>query len=227
MDRDEESRRLAAAHPTAWFEPLYRSAERGEREVPWGRGGPHPKLAEWVGEHEPRGRGRRALVVGSGLGDDAEFVAGLGFETVAFDVAPTAVAIARRRFPGSAVEYIVADLLEPPAPWHGAFDFVVEALTVQSLPDSHRPAAIENVRSLVAPGGTLLVIANARDERDGPVDGPPWPLTRAEVDAFSSARLQPVRIEDLREPEQPSVRRWRAEFLAAGPGPVSDSSPRR
>lgn len=219
---------MAAAHPTAWFERLYRSAERGEAEVPWGRGAPHPKLLEWFGEHEPCGRGRRALVVGSGLGDDAELVAGRGFETVAFDVAPTAVATARRRFPGSAVEYVAADLLDPPARWAAAFDLVVEVLTVQSLPDSHRRAAIENVGALVAPGGTLLVIASARDERDGPVDGPPWPLTRAELDAFASARITPLRIEDLREP---GARRWRAEFRAAGSCPrtsrASDARPRR
>ena len=81
-----------------------------------------------------------------------------------------------------------------------------DALTVQSLPDAVRPLAIRNVGRLVAPRGTLLVVASARDEADGPVDGPPWPLTRAEVESFASGGVEAVRIEELPGP------RWRAEF---------------
>jgi hypothetical protein len=43
-------------------------------------------------------------------------------------------------------------------------------------------------------------------------------LTRSEIDAFTIGDLQAVRIEDLRDAEQPSVRRWRAEFLRPEPG---------
>jgi SAM-dependent methyltransferase len=196
--------------PTGWFEPLYRAAERGERSVPWDRGEPHALLAEWVAEREPRGDGLRAIVVGSGLGDDAELIAGLGFRTVAFDVAPSAVAAARRRFPDSAVEYVAADLLDLPADWEQAFDLVFESRTAQSLPDAVRRAAIDRVARLVAPRGTLLVLADRRDAADGPVDGPPWPLTRAEIDAFASARLVPVRVEELAH----NRGYWRAELRA-------------
>ena len=62
---------------------------------------------------------------------------------------------------------------------------------------------------MVAPGGTLIVIASARDEQ-GPDEGPPWPLTRAEIDAFAADGLEPVRVEDVRDAQAP--RRWRAEF---------------
>ena len=51
------------------------------------------------------GRGL-AIVTGCGLGDDAEHVASLGYATIAFDVSPTAVAAARRRFPRSAGQYV-------------------------------------------------------------------------------------------------------------------------
>lgn len=57
------------------------------------------------------------------------------------------------------------------------------------------------------------MIATARDERDGPVDGPPWPLTRAEVEAFACEALEPVAIEDVAEPNTPP--RWRAEYRRA------------
>jgi SAM-dependent methyltransferase len=207
------SESLAARDPTGWFERLYAAAALGDAVVPWARGAPHPLLAQWAGERSPDGAGRSALVVGSGLGDDAEYIAALGFDTVAFDIAPTAVESARRRFPGSRVRYVVADLLDPPAEWRQAFGLVVESITVQSLPDPPRAQAIANVARMVGPGGTLLVIATARDAVDEPA-GPPWPLTRTEVEAFAIGALRPVLIEDLRDPAQPDVRRWRAEFRA-------------
>lgn len=209
---DARTRRLAAASltehdPTGWFERLYAAAEEGDAVVPWDRGAPHPLVAGWA--EGVRGDGRRALVVGAGFGADAELLAGLGFDTVAFDVAPTAVRAARERVPGTVVDYRVADLLDPPAEWRDGFDLVVEVFTVQALPDEVRPRAIANVAELVAPGGTLLVVATARDERDGPVAGPPWPLTRAELDAFASGGLRAERVER-------SDGRWRAEFRRPG-----------
>jgi ubiquinone/menaquinone biosynthesis C-methylase UbiE len=77
-------------------------------------------------------------VVGCGLGDDAEYVAGRGFDTVAFDISASAIRAARRRYPDSAVHYVTADLLDPPGEWERAFDLVVESLTLQALPDPRR-----------------------------------------------------------------------------------------
>jgi hypothetical protein len=216
-DPDEQSQRLAAeslaeGDATGWFERLYVAADAGEAVVPWDRGAPHPLLVEWAAARGLEGRGRRAVVVGSGLGQDAEYVAGLGFATVAFDVAATAIRSARARYPQSAVEYLTADLLDPPAQWRHAFDLVVESITVQALPDGLRPRAIAAVADLVASAGALIVISGARDAQDGPVQGPPWPLTRAEVDSFAANGLQPVRVEDLRDAADPTIRRWRAEF---------------
>lgn len=192
--------------PLGWFERLYAQVEDGAATAPWDRGGPHPLLVDWADGLD--GAGRRAVVVGAGLGADAEYLAGLGFDTVAFDLAETAVRIARRRFPESRVAYRVADLLQPPAAWRRAFDLVFESLTVQSMPPALHADAIARVAELVAPGGTLLVLAAGRDERDA-VAGPPWPLTRAEIDAFATGGVEPVRIEDLRDA---AIRRWRAEY---------------
>jgi len=199
----------AGDEATDWFEQLYTRARDGDAVVPWDRGGPNPLLVEWARGAD--GAGRRALVVGSGLGDDAEHVARLGFETVAFDVAPTAVATARRRFPGSPVGYRTADLLAPPAAWSGAFDLVVESITVQALPERLHADAIARVAAMVAPGGTLLVLSGAREAGER-VDGPPWPLTRDELDQFGARGLTPVRVDDLRDASDPGVRRWRAEY---------------
>ena len=192
--------------PTGWFEPLYAGAARGEREVPWEREVPRDVLVEWDAARELDGTGQAALVVGAAYGVDAEYLASRGFDVTAFDVAPSAVRGAQERYPDSPVHYVVADLLDPPRAWSEAFPFVYESLTVQSLPDDVRPQAIRNVAALVAPRGTLLVVASGREEADGPVDGPPWPLTRAEIESFASGGLEAVRIEALEGP------RWRAEF---------------
>jgi SAM-dependent methyltransferase len=198
-----------------WFERLYAAADRGQGAMPWDTGAPHQLLASWVEEREVAGEERRALVVGCGLGRDSEYLAGLGFAVVAFDFSTTAIAAVRRRFPGSPVRYQVADLLDPPAGWRGAFDLVLESLTVQSLPRQLRPAAIARVRELVAPGGTLLVIAAVKGERPDPPEGP-WPLTRAEVRSFAADGLELVRLQDFRDPD---ALRWRAEFRRAAPSP--------
>jgi SAM-dependent methyltransferase len=208
-------RRLAAESgddPTGWFERLYAAAERGEAVVPWDRGAPHRLLVRWAEQRDLDGAGRAALVVGSGPGEDAEFFARLGFATTAFDVSETAVRAARQRFPGSPVRYLTADLLEPPPEWAGAFDLVVESMTVQSMPERHRRAAIANVARFVGPGGTLVVVAFARDDGPAPDEGPPWPLSRADIDAFALADMRPVQVEDVPDAAEPDVHRWLAEF---------------
>jgi SAM-dependent methyltransferase len=119
------------------------------------------------------------------------------------------------------VDYQVADVLDPPAGWREAFDLVVESLTVQALPDPPRRDAIARIGQMVAPGGSLVVIALARDAGEEPGPWPPWPITRAEVEAFAEAGLVPVRIDEVADPgNQPVARRWLAEFRrpAAEPG---------
>lgn len=198
---------LAAGDATGWFDRLYREAADGRAVVPWDQPVPSSGL-DTAGL--PRGDGRRALVVGCGLGRDAEFVAGLGYATTAFDISPTAVRDARARHPGSPVDYRVADLLAPPPEWAGAWELVVESNTVQALPRTLRARATSSVSSFVAPGGTLLVLAAARESPAGPGDGPPWPLTRAEVSAFATGGLVAVAVDRL--PSERFDGRWRARF---------------
>jgi SAM-dependent methyltransferase len=203
---------LAAGDPTGWFEQLYVEAEAGEAEVPWDRPAPTALLVEWVERagSARAGAGMRAVVVGCGLGRDAEFVAGLGFATTAFDISETAVRVARERHTGSPVDYRVADLLDLPGEWRHGFDLVVESNNVQALPRSLRERATAAVGSLVAPGGTLLVLAAAATEWDE--DGPPWPLTRAEVSAFGVGGLREESVESIQAEDDPLVTRWRAVF---------------
>ena len=191
-----------------WFEELYADAEAGRREVPWDRGGPNPFLEQWVRSRELEGDGRRALVIGTALGDDAELLSDRGYAVTAFDVSPTAIEGARRRFPSSPVDYRVADLLELPEDLRGAFDLVAECITVQALPLPLRDRAIDAIASTVAPGGTLVVVSGIFDG-EGERDGPPWPLTRSELDRFQRV-LRPVEVGVARIGDQA---RWRGEYV--------------
>ncbi len=197
------------------FEAVYASAEAKGARPPWDYGGPRPQLVEWADAQNLVGGGREALVVGCGYGADAEFLALLGFRTTAFDFAPTAIAAARRRYPASEVDYLVADVLDLPREWQGRFDLVVESLTVQSMPPEQHTVAAQNVAALVAPEGTLLVLATARDERSE-VKGPPWPLTRSELEEFASGDLILRRVERIEGGAW-----WRAELTSAATGSAS------
>jgi pimeloyl-ACP methyl ester carboxylesterase/SAM-dependent methyltransferase len=191
---------VAAGEPTAWFERLYAEGLRGDVLMPWNRQHPHPLLVERLEGHS--GHGKRGVVVGCGLGVDAEFLASLGFATTAFDVSETAIEIARDRHPG--IHFHVANLFDLPREWLRAFDFVVEIFTVQALPESVRAKASAAVASLLAPGGALFVVAMSREEDTVP-DGPPWPLTRSQVEGFAVDGVTAVSIEERDG-------RWLAEF---------------
>lgn len=212
-------KRLAAEYttkgdPTSWFDVLYRAAEGDTNAIPWAHLTANPLLVEWLAQHQPDPEGRRTLVVGCGLGDDAEALARYGFAVTAFDVAPEAIRWCRRRFPNSPVHYAVADLVALPEAWSGHYDFIVEAYTLQSLPDEAlRAQAAANLARCLTPDGSLLVICRGREQHEerGTM---PWPLTRDELGVFQFEGLREVAFEDLRDPDEPSVRRFRVYYAA-------------
>jgi SAM-dependent methyltransferase len=213
------ARRLAAEYiargdATGWFEPLYRAAEAGSAAVPWADLRPNPNVVSWAEGHRVDGTALRALKVGCGFGDDAEYLRSRGFSVVAFDIAETAIAVARRRFPASTVEYRALDLFALPADFAGAFDLVLESYTLQVLPEDLRRHATTIIASLVRRGGRLVVVARARDP-DDPAGTMPWPLTRDDLLGFTAAGLEEVSFEDYVEAEQPPVRRFRAVYRRA------------
>lgn len=218
-DPDADVRRIrqavgAAADPTGWFEPLYAEAASGEATVPWDRDVPNPLLVEWLANHPLESAGKRAAVVGCGLGNDAELIAARGFDTLAFDISPTALELARRRYPDSVVHYEQADLLSLPADWQQAYDLVVECITVQALPTELHERAGAAIASLVGIGGLLVVISGAW-VGDGVPDGPPWPLTGDELGYFAVGGVERAVVETV--PVGDGRVRWRAEYRRPDP----------
>jgi SAM-dependent methyltransferase len=172
------------------FEEIY--AEAGERldEIPWASLVASPSLVAWLqSDAAPTPvAGARALVIGCGLGDDAEELRSRGWETTAFDISPTAIERCRERFPKSSVDYEVADLFDLPRAWHRAFALVVEIRTLQSLPLAVRAAAVDAIAGTLGPGGRLFVRCFGRGAGQ-PVGRRPWPVSRDELAGFERAGL--------------------------------------
>ena len=210
-DWDVRADELAAeaygrGEPTAWFDRLYAEGLAGKVSVPWDHDDPNPQLAGWAESVGLDGTGRTAVVVGCGLGADAEYLAGRGFATTGFDLAPAAIEEVRRRRPDSAVDYRVEDLLALSPDLPGAFDLVVEIFTLQALPDPPREQAAGGVVSLVAPGGSLLAVAFRADGRASSEQGPPFALGRDFMEGLGAGSLALERLEEKDGP------RWLAEY---------------
>jgi len=197
--------------PLGWFEALYAQAGQDASAISWADLTPNPNLIEWLEREHISGNGKRALKIGCGLGDDAEELARRGFRVTAFDIAPSAIAWCHARFPYSQVAYQTRDLFRAPSEWRGAFDFVLEAYTLQVLPPELRAEAIAKIAEFIAPGGTLLVICRGRNADDSPGQMP-WPLLRDELQHFTRHGLIEGAFEDYLDREDPPVRRFRVTY---------------
>jgi SAM-dependent methyltransferase len=189
---------LEAGEPSGWFEPLYAAASPDATAVPWAALAPHPYVVDWLDAPVVAPPGRRALVVGCGLGDDAAVLARRGFEVTAIDVAPTAVRWARRRFRRDPITWLALDLLDPAArrPLEGGFDLVVEVHTVPYLPGVVRDAAMHAIGGLVAPRGVLVAVTFvATDAATTTTAEPPWPQAPSEFAAYRAAGLVRLALE--------------------------------
>lgn len=197
---------LGAGRPTGWFEPLYAAARGRLSAVPWAEGAPHPYVVDWLDDPVSTPSGRRAVVVGCGLGDDAAELARRGYEVTAFDVSRSAVDWARRRHPEVDVDWHVADLMDLPEAWQHSFDLVVEARTVQSLPGVVRDAAMHATGMLAGPGGVVVVVTLVAASNDiaQAWQGPPWVQAPSELAVYRGSGLVRLALEHP-EPDERGV----------------------
>ncbi|MEM9927002.1 MAG: class I SAM-dependent methyltransferase [Cyanobacteria bacterium P01_D01_bin.50] len=140
-----------------WFDNIYIKAQGDSNQVPWANMTASAYLKDWLNQNTEFEKNLKALVVGCGLGDDAEALAEKGFKVTAFDISPTAIDWCKQRFPNSSVNYVVADLFDVNPEWQRNFDFVFEARTIQSLPLTVRSRSA--CRRLIASNGSCCSIS--------------------------------------------------------------------
>lgn len=206
-----------AGNPLDWFEGLYEAADGDIASVPWANCAPHPGLSEWLATTDIATSGSAisgsAIDVGCGLGDNATALQNAGFDVTAFDLSQTAIDWAQERNEGSGVTFAQADLFELPGEWIGAFDFVHETYTIQSLKGSLRMAAFAEIASLVKPGGYLLTICRSRPD-EAEVNGPPWPISAGEMQNFEKAGLKVVTFEEFEVDKGRVIQHFRVLYRA-------------
>ncbi|MFI5262972.1 MAG: class I SAM-dependent methyltransferase [Candidatus Kapaibacterium sp.] len=202
---------IAKGDLTGWFEELYVMSAGDPSVIPWAGQKPNPYLIEWLETQSIQGSGKTALVIGCGLGDDAEALAACGYTVTAFDISPTAIDWAKKRFPNSHVEYSVADLFDLPEKWLGAFDFIFECYTIQALPRSVRSDVIGKVASVVAPNGSLLIICRGwRDDQTE--DTLPWGLKKTELEQLKQLGFSERSFEEFWDRDDPTRYRFRIVY---------------
>jgi SAM-dependent methyltransferase len=188
------ARELAAefaerGNATGWFEALYSESGGDTEKIPWADLEPNKYFSAWATRTGLKGDGRKALVVGCGLGDDARMLYELGFEVTAFDISPTAIEWAKKLHKDTSIRFETMDLFEPFRRWVGAFEYVLEVYTIQPLPMDMREKVIDAIAAFVAPEGRLVVVTRGREDDEQP-EMLPWPLSRKDLSRFEENGLK-------------------------------------
>lgn len=131
------------------------------------------------------GRSARILDVGSGMGRVAAALAARGHEVVAVEPDPALVAQSRATYPDLEVQH--ADILA--ATLDGGFDLAVAVGNVMVfVAEGTERAVLARLRSLLAPGGRLLVGFH-------PVDGPATARTYPHDEFVADAAASGLRVD--------------------------------
>ena len=195
-----------------WFEALYKESGGDNELIPWADLEPNRFFRTWAESTGLQGNGRKALVVGCGLGDDAKYLYDLGFKVTAFDISPTAIEWAKRLYGDTDIQFETCDLFQPFSGWLGGFDFVLEIYTIQPLPLEMRPAVIDAIAGFVAPNGRLVVVTRGREDDVEPAILP-WPMSRRDLSRFEKNGLTQTDFVEMPPEEEDEPSRFVVEYV--------------
>jgi cyclopropane fatty-acyl-phospholipid synthase-like methyltransferase len=134
------------------------------RKPPWDTNQTPPEVFAFM-ESNPPGR---SLDLGCGTGTNAITLAQHGWEATGVDFVPKAIRSGRRkaRAAGVEVDLRVGDVTRLEG-IEGPFDLILDIGCYQSLQPSGMEAYREQVKRLIAPGGTYLIYLFFRPEGNG------------------------------------------------------------
>jgi SAM-dependent methyltransferase len=154
-------------------------------DTPWEKAAPAPPLLEWLARHELHGH---VLVPGCGSGHEVRALARAGALPIGLDLAPSAITRAES-FPRAGSErYRVDNFLALPPELVGQFDWIVEHTCFCAIDPSLRANYAAAAAAALKPGGRLLAIFYLDPDHAEP--GPPYGVTRAELDALFDSHFE-------------------------------------
>jgi len=202
-------------NPTGWFNCIYTDAEGDHRAVFWADLEPNPCLLKWLKNSPIKHTGRKAIVIGCGVGDDAEALSEAGYDVTAFDISPEAIRLCKKRYSDTKVKYLIVDLFDYPPQWFERYDLVYECNTIQVLPGKYRVQARNSMVSLLAPQGFILVSCRSRVKGEQQ-DDIPLPLDKKEIDGFIRCGLTELIFEAYDDTQEPPVPHFFAVYKVSG-----------
>ncbi|WP_332853334.1 methyltransferase domain-containing protein [Duganella sp. S19_KUP01_CR8] len=154
--------------------------ERFERRfTPWDRGGVPQALRDFAASGP-----LTTLIPGCGSAYELAFLADAGWDAVAIDFSPAAVAAGKAAVGAHAARVVEADFFawQPESP----LQLIYERAFLCALPRAMRPQVAARWAALLAPGALL---AGYFFFDDAP-KGPPFGITRAELEALLEADFE-------------------------------------
>jgi SAM-dependent methyltransferase len=156
---------------SSFWEARYQS-----RDMPWEKGAPSPGLVDFLAAHPELARGT-VCVPGCGTGHDVRAWAQAGFQAFGYDIAPSAIRLAKQRTRAAklSAQFQLADFLQDPPPF--LFDWVFEHTMFCAIQPDQRDEYVRAVLRWLKPGGQYLAVNYLIPDRDGP----PFGTTRSEL----------------------------------------------
>ncbi len=155
---------------TKGFEEMYRGMP------PWEIDGPQSEIVHLAEANEIKSP---VLDVGCGTGENALYLAKLGFEVTGIDIVPAAVekALGKAKERSLAATFLVWDALNLQG-FQGSFNTVIDSGFFHVLPDKKRPVFVESLTSVLNPEGKYLMMCFSEHE---PGTWGPRRVTQAEI----------------------------------------------
>lgn len=182
---------LATVPDAGYWEQKYRN-----NDTPWDLKTPNPVLSYLTGKKYLDNKGN-ILVLGSGKGYDAYYLADQGFDVTAVDFSEAAIEQSKSFLPGEGSktpEFICADIFELDKHFPAGFDQVYEYVTFCAVLPEQREEMLKMVSLILKPGGTLNTVLFPVDGRPG---GPPFSIDLKEFIKTASPYMK-LKILDKR-----------------------------